>query len=94
MAFALTHSILRVLILMREIMQQLKATAITMLGALLLVIGLLFVILPGPAILFIPLGLVLLSFQYPKAKHWLRKYQRYSSRAAVKMDRFIKRIKT
>ena len=44
-------------------MTQVKKLFITLTGAMLLVIGVLFIVLPGPAILFIPLGLALLSFE-------------------------------
>ena len=74
-------------------MQHLKAKAISVVGLLLFFIGLVFIILPGPAILFIPLGLALLSFEYPTAKKWLRKYQRYSTKAAQQMDSFVRKCK-
>ncbi|NMP15199.1 MULTISPECIES: PGPGW domain-containing protein [unclassified Thalassotalea] len=71
-------------------METLKLHAKTVLGAICLFIGILFIVLPGPAILFIPLGLVLLSAQFPVAKVYLRKYQRYSRKAANKTDDMIK----
>jgi len=70
-------------------MKQVKKIAITFAGGLLLLIGLLFIILPGPAILIIPLALVLLSKEYPIAKEWLRKFQRYSRKSAEKLDSFF-----
>ncbi|KGJ89228.1 hypothetical protein ND16A_2121 [Thalassotalea sp. ND16A] len=74
-------------------MQQLKTKAISVLGGIILLIGIIFLVLPGPAILFIPVGLALLSFEYPAAKKWLRKYQRYSSKAAGKMDGVVRKLK-
>ncbi|WNC67975.1 PGPGW domain-containing protein [Thalassotalea nanhaiensis] len=74
-------------------MQTLKTKALSVIGLLFLLIGLVFIILPGPAILFIPIGLALLSFEYPAAKKWLRKYQRYSSKAATKMDGMVRKLK-
>lgn len=70
-------------------MKQVKKIAITFAGGLLLLIGLLFIVLPGPAILIIPLALVLLSKEYPIAKEWLRKFQRYSRKSAEKLDAFF-----
>jgi len=70
-------------------MKQVKKIAITFAGGLLLLIGLLFIVLPGPAILIIPLALVLLSKEYPIAKEWLRKFQRYSRKSAEKLDSFF-----
>lgn len=74
-------------------MQTLKTKAVSILGLLFLLIGLVFIVLPGPAILFIPLGLAMLSFEYPTAKKWLRKYQRFSSKAARKTDSFMRNMK-
>lgn len=74
-------------------MEQLKTKAISILGGIILFIGIAFLVLPGPAILFIPAGLAMLSFEYPAAKRWLRKYQRYSSKAANKMDNAIRKVK-
>ncbi|WNC73037.1 PGPGW domain-containing protein [Thalassotalea psychrophila] len=74
-------------------MQTLKTKAVSIIGLFSLLIGLIFIILPGPAILFIPIGLAMLSFEYPTAKRWLRKYQRYSSKAATKMDGMVRKLK-
>lgn len=74
-------------------MDTIKTKALTILGILLLLIGVAFIVLPGPAILFIPLGLALMSVEYPIAKKWLRKYQRYSSKAAVQMDNVVAKYK-
>jgi len=72
-------------------MKQVKKIAITFAGGLLLLIGLLFIVLPGPAIIIIPLALVLLSKEYPIAKEWLRKFQRYSRKSAEKLDAFFEK---
>ena len=72
-------------------MKQVKKIAITLVGGGLLLIGLLFIILPGPAIIVIPLALILLSKEYPIAKIWLRKFQRYSRKSAQKLDSFFAR---
>ncbi len=74
-------------------MTPLKQKLFAIVGAVFLLIGLIFIILPGPAILFIPLGLALLSFEYPVAKRWLRKYQTYSSVAARKTDALVARMR-
>ena len=63
-----------------------KRTARTILGASCLIIGTVFILLPGPAVIFIPLGLALLSMEYDWAKNWLRKSQRYFRQAALKAD--------
>lgn len=74
-------------------MQTLKKTAITVVGGLLLFIGVIFIIVPGPAILFIPLGLALLALEYPMARTALRKFQRFMSVSAAKMDAWWARRK-
>ncbi|WOH35721.1 PGPGW domain-containing protein [Thalassotalea fonticola] len=74
-------------------MEQLKTKIISIFGGIILFIGVIFLVLPGPAILFIPLGLAMLSFEYPIAKVWLKKYQRFSSKAARKTDSFIRNMK-
>lgn len=71
---------------------QLKKTAITIIGSLLLLIGGIFILLPGPAVIFVPLGLALLSLEYAWAKVWLKRSQRYFRQAAVKADEALKWI--
>ena len=74
-------------------MKQIKKIAITLVGGFLLLIGLLFIILPGPAIIVLPLALILLSKEYPIAKVWLKKFQRYSRKSAEKLDKFFTKNK-
>ena len=74
-------------------MQVLKRAAITLVGGLILLIGLIFIILPGPAIIVIPLGLMILAKEYPQARHWLHKFQRHSNKMAQKMDSYFTRRK-
>jgi len=68
---------------------KIKCSLISLLGFILVAIGLIFIILPGPAILFLPLGLALLSLKYDWAKIWLRRCQRWMRKSAVKMDKFV-----
>jgi len=67
----------------------LKKILITIVGGLLVFIGLIFILLPGPAIIFIPAGLALLSLEYASAKIWLKKSQRAFKQAAQKSDQFV-----
>ena len=66
--------------------ESLKRSTRTVLGVFCLFIGAIFILLPGPAVIFIPLGLALLSMDYDWAKTWLRTSQRHFRRAAVKAD--------
>ncbi|WP_371186550.1 PGPGW domain-containing protein [Thalassotalea maritima] len=65
----------------------------TLVGAICLLIGIAFIVLPGPAIIFIPAGLLLLSEQFPIAEQWLKQYMRYTRKAANQTDRMIKNAK-
>jgi uncharacterized membrane protein YbaN (DUF454 family) len=67
-----------------------KRTTRTILGTLCLLIGIVFILLPGPAVIFIPLGLALLSMEYDWAKRWLKISQRYFRQAAVKADESLR----
>ncbi len=69
-----------------KIAEQLKRVACTTIGFVCLFIGTIFILLPGPAVIFIPLGLALLSLEYDWAKVWLKSSQRYFRLAAVKAD--------
>ncbi|MBO9491118.1 hypothetical protein J7384_12165 [Endozoicomonas sp. G2_1] len=49
-------------------------------------VGTVFVILPGPAFIFLPLGLAMLSREYNWARVWLRKVQKMTNSSAKKLD--------
>lgn len=55
-----------------NISEKIKRTALTLLGFVCLLLGAIFILLPGPAVLFIPLGLALLSLEFDWAKIWLK----------------------
>jgi tellurite resistance protein TerC len=42
-------------------------------GATVLLIGLVMLVTPGPAIIVIPVGLTILSIEFAWARHWLRR---------------------
>jgi hypothetical protein len=72
---------------------QVKRYFISLLGFILVAIGVIFIILPGPAILFLPLGLALLSLEYDWAKVWLRRCQRWMRKGAVAIDKWISEVR-
>lgn len=74
-------------------MKQIKKAGKTLVGSIILAIGVIFILVPGPAILFIPLGLVLLATEYDFAKNWLRRYQKWSSQSARKLDAKIAEVR-
>lgn len=63
-----------------------KKIIITFVGGSLVLIGLAFFLVPGPSLLFIIPGLVLLSFEYPTAKVWLKKAMKFMQRSAKWID--------
>lgn len=65
----------------------------TVVGGFLVLLGLIFVIVPGPSLLLLIPGLYLLSFDYPKAKVYLRKCQKLLSKSARWLDQQIQRRK-
>jgi len=68
---------------------KLKRSLCTVLGFICLLVGLVFILLPGPAVIFLPLGLALLSLEFDWAKIWLRRCQRWMRKCAVKMDKLV-----
>lgn len=68
-----------------------KRMTISVLGGFCLAVGILFVLIPGPAVIFIPLGLALLSLEYAWAKVWLKKSQRFFKRTAEQTDNLIRK---
>lgn len=68
---------------------KIKRITRTLLGFICLLLGVIFIVLPGPAVIFIPLGLALLSLEYDWAKVWLKKSQGYFRIAAAKADQTL-----
>jgi uncharacterized protein (TIGR02611 family) len=51
----------------------LKRFFIALIGMTTLILGILMIVLPGPAIVFIPLGLAILATEFVWARVWLNK---------------------
>ncbi len=58
---------------------------IGILGSVLLVLGVIMVVLPGPAFLFIPAGLGLLSLEFTWAQNLLIRVENYIARTKAKI---------
>jgi len=58
------------------------------LGALLFISGIVLTLLPGSILLVIG-GLVMLSYDWPRARGWLKYSQRSMTLGARKLDRFL-----
>lgn len=71
------------------IVHQLKTSVQIVLGFVFLAIGLVFILLPGPAVIFIPLGLALLSLHFSWAKKWLKQSQYWMRQSAQRVDAWL-----
>lgn len=66
-----------------------KRLVITVIGITILLIGVAMIVLPGPALIVIPLGLAVLGLEYAWARRWLRKLKVQGGRlAAAAKERF------
>ncbi|GGI76628.1 PGPGW domain-containing protein [Shewanella gelidii] len=70
-----------------------KKTTITLVGGTITILGLILIIVPGPAWLLLPIGLAILSIEYPWAKKWLKKSQRHMKESARWLDDKIAKLK-
>jgi UPF0716 family protein affecting phage T7 exclusion len=71
---------------MRRFRYLFRKTGVTVLGFGLLIIGAALLVLPGPGIVVIILGLVVLSWEYEWAKHHLKRV-RHIHRTAIEKTR-------
>lgn len=81
----------------KNIMQRkLKRILIVSLGILFLVLGLVGLVLPFlQGILFLAIGIILVSFSFPKVRTWINKHtEKHPHLASMlnKMERWIKKI--
>ncbi|MFH2021037.1 MAG: PGPGW domain-containing protein [archaeon] len=56
-----------------QALRKVKKIAVFVIGMTILIIGIAMILLPGPAILVIPLGLAILATEFLWAKEWLHK---------------------
>jgi len=49
-----------------------RRIVVAIVGATVLLVGVVMVVTPGPAIVFIPLGLAILSIEFAWARYWLK----------------------
>lgn len=68
-----------------------KKLFLMILGILLILIGLVFVIVPGPSLLFFMAGLLCFSFYYPKARCYLALCQKALSKSCAYLDKKLAR---
>ena len=68
-----------------------KKTIFTFLAILCFLLGLIFIIVPGPSLLLFMIGLVLLSFYYPKARVYLKHCQSLFQRSCRALDKVLQK---
>jgi tellurite resistance protein TerC len=61
-----------------------RRIAISLVGGTVLLLGIVMIVTPGPALLFIPAGLAILGLEFAWARYWLK---RVKERARAVMDR-------
>jgi len=50
-----------------------RRLAVTVVGSTVLLLGIIMIVTPGPAVVFIPVGLAILGLEFAWARSWLRK---------------------
>lgn len=75
--------------LMLQTYRQARKTAILLLGSSILIIGLVMIVLPGPAIVVIPIGLSILALEFAWARVWLRRIRSKIADGKKRIDKII-----
>ena len=57
-----------------------RRIAVAVVGTTVLLVGVVMLVMPGPAIVVIPLGLTILAIEFVWARRWLRKLRQMISR--------------
>jgi uncharacterized membrane protein YbaN (DUF454 family) len=71
-------------------LKQIKKIIVAVVGFTVLIIGLIMVVLPGPAIVVIPLGLTILASEFVWARHWLIRVKATIRKTAKSINGFRK----
>lgn len=61
---------------LRVLVRVIRRGLILLVGAAVLLAGIVMVVLPGPAVVVIPLGLAILAVEFPWARRWLERMRR------------------
>lgn len=69
-----------------------KKALITVVGVFITLLGVILIVLPGPASILIPIGLAILALEYPIARKWLRKFQRTLTASAKRADQMVDKV--
>lgn len=60
-----------------------RRIAVSIVGATVLLVGVVMVVAPGPAVVVIPIGLAILGMEFAWARYWLKKLRQAISRQAA-----------
>ena len=63
-----------------------RRVVIAVVGATVLLLGVIMIVTPGPAFVVIPLGLAILSLEFAWAKYWLRRARQSISSTASRVQ--------
>ena len=72
---------LRNLLWLDEVPPFVRRVIVAVIGGTLLLVGVAMIVLPGPAIVVVPLGLAVLSTEFVWARRWLRKTRKLLEKA-------------
>ena len=61
-----------------------RRIAVTVVGVTVLIVGIVMVFAPGPAIVFIPIGLAILGLEYAWARLWLKRLRQKISEGSAR----------
>ena len=66
-----------------------KRIIVTVVGGTILILGVVMVVTPGPAVVVVPAGLAILGTEYAWARRWMRKTKLMAGKALVKTQQII-----
>ncbi|MBQ4833340.1 hypothetical protein J8L70_08835 [Pseudoalteromonas sp. MMG010] len=64
-----------------------KKLVLLLLGAIFILLGLFFAVVPGPSLIFLIVGLMCFSFYYPKARYYLALCQKALTKSCAFLDK-------
>ena len=61
-----------------------RRLAVTLVGSTVLLLGIVMIVIPGPAVVFIPVGLTILGLEFAWARSWLKRLRETISSSGSK----------
>ena len=62
-----------------------RRLAVTLVGSTMLLLGFVMIVIPGPAVVFIPIGLAILGLEFAWARSWLKRLRETISSSGAKL---------